>query len=242
MKLTTEQKRYRKTVIFDNEIKMLQDKIDNLGLSKPLTIKKLYFDYNKSQSHRSCCVMFKETFTVIHQNRPKKKEKVNKWASVNMVFDGSGTKHNGLTISNIFCRGGCRYKDSENDIEDDDIRKVCDMLANEYFLWVHWSDHHIAMDIDRINRNVEQYPNIFTEDTKWNVCKHFMYIMWKRLDIAFNGIFAKYTLNELIQKYNEQVARGLIIDCPFEDGKFPFNNIDEEELSEKDLKEGGIYG
>ena len=66
MKLTPEQKRYRKSVIFDNEIKMLQEKINNLGLSSPLTIKKLYFDYNKSQNHRSCCVIFKETFTVIH--------------------------------------------------------------------------------------------------------------------------------------------------------------------------------
>ena len=30
MKLTLEQKRYRKTVVFDNEVKMLQQKIDNL--------------------------------------------------------------------------------------------------------------------------------------------------------------------------------------------------------------------
>ena len=52
MKLTLEQKRYRKTVVFDNEVKMLQQKIDNLDLSSPLTIKKLIFDYNKSQNYR----------------------------------------------------------------------------------------------------------------------------------------------------------------------------------------------
>ena len=41
MKLTLEQKQHRKTVVFDNEVKMLQQKIDNLGLSSPLTVKKL---------------------------------------------------------------------------------------------------------------------------------------------------------------------------------------------------------
>ena len=246
MKLTTEQKRYRKSVIFDNEIKVLQEKINNLGLSSPLTIKKLYFDYNKSQNYRSCCLVFKETFTVIHSNHStKKKEKVNKWASVNMVFDGSGILRNGLRISNMFCKGGVIYKDSENDVRDLDIAKVCDMLANEYFLWIHWTDHHVAMDIDRCNRNVEQYPDMFNDDNKFDVCKYFMYLMWKRLDIAFDGEYTHYTLNELIQKYNEQVKRGLIVDCPFENERFPFDTVkevDTNDIKENQLIDGGIYG
>lgn len=244
--LTTEQKRYRKTVIFDNEIKMLQEKINNLGLSSPLTIKKLHFDYNKSQNHRSCCVIFKETFTVIHSNySSKKKEKVNKWASVDMFYDGSGIKHNGIHITHVFGRGGVMYHDLENEIEDKDIEKVCNMLANEYFLWIHWTDRHIANDIERCNRNVEQYPTLFNDNNKFDVCKYFMYLMWKRLDIAYNGIYTQYSLNELIQKYKEQVERGLIIDCPFEDGKFPFDTVKEidiKDIKEEQLLDGGIYG
>lgn len=246
MKLTTEQKRYRKSVIFDNEIKILQEKINNLNLSQSLTIKKLHFDYNKSQNYRMLCVVFKETFTVIHPEYSiKKKEKVHKWASVNMVFDGSGIKRNGIIISNMFCSGGCHYKDSNNDIEDNDIRKVCDMLANEYFLWIHWTDYHVAMDIERCNRNIEKYPELFNENNKFDVCKYFMYLMWKRLDIAFEGKYTKYTLNELMQKYNEQVERGLIIDCPFDNGKFPFDNVEEieiEDIKEENLINGGLYG
>ena len=95
MKLTLEQKRYRKTVIFDNEVKMLQQKIDNLGLSSPLTIKKLIFDYNKSQNYRMLCLIFKEKFTQIN-SITKKKNHINKWASVDLAFDGSGIKRNGL--------------------------------------------------------------------------------------------------------------------------------------------------
>lgn len=246
MKLTTEQKRYRKSVIFDNEIKMLQEKINNLGLSSPLTIKKLYFDYNKSQNHRSCCVIFKETFTVIHSEHcTKKKEKVNKWASVNMFYDGSGITFNGIRVTHRFGRGGVIYHDFDNEIEDTDIEKVCNLLANEYFLWVHWTDHHVAMDIERCNRNVEKYPDLFNENNKFDACKYFMYLMWKRLDIAFDGIYTQYTLNELIQKYQEQVERGLIIDCPFEDGKFPFNNVNEvdiKDIKKEQLIDGGIYG
>ena len=187
MKLTTEEKKQRKTIIFNKEIKMLQEKIDSINLSKPLTIKKLYFDYNKSQNYRMCCITFKETFTITH-SITKKKEKVNKWASVNMIFDGSGTKHNGLTISNVFCSGGCRYKDNENDIEDEDISKICDMLANEYFLWLHWTDHHVKHDIEFAKRRAEL--NNRKVDINYPVCQYFMQVMWKRLNIAFDGRYS----------------------------------------------------
>lgn len=243
MKLTTEEKRYRKSVIFGNEIKMLQGKINSLGLTQPLTIKKLYFDYNKSQNDRTVCLSFKETFTVTH-SITKKKEKVNKWASVNFVFDSSGTKHNGLIISNVFCSGGCRYKDSNNDIEDDDIRKVCEMLANEYFLWLHWTDHHVFQDIEMSKRRAEAYgvnvENYIKDD--YPICQYFMQVMWKRMDIGFNGRYTQYLLTEMIKKYNEQVERGLIVDSPFENGKFPFNEIKCEEITDNEVKRAGLYG
>ena len=111
MKLTLEQKRYRKTVVFDNEVKMLQQKIDNLGLSSPLTIKKLIFDYNKSQNYRMLCLIFKEKFTQIN-SITKKKNHINKFASVSLAFDGSGIKRNGLVITNVFALGGVVYKDN----------------------------------------------------------------------------------------------------------------------------------
>ena len=55
-----------------------------------------------------------------------------------------------------------------------------------------------------------------------------MQVMWKRLNIAFDGRYTQYTLNEMIKKYHEQAERGLIIDSPFENGKFPFENIIEK--------------
>lgn len=243
MKLTTEQKRYRKTVIFDNEIKLLQEKIDNLHLSKPLTIKKLYFDYNKAHDHRECCVKFKETFTVI---RPfdKKKERINKWAAANIIYDGSGIIHNGLVISTTFCHSGCRYKDSDNDIEDDEIRKVCVMLANEYFLWIHWTDHTVFRIIDMQKRMAESNSKDVSEylDRANHLCKFEMNRMWKRLDIAYEGIYTQYTLTEMIKKYNEQVERGLIIDSPFENGFFVFDEVEDMDIPDKYINECGLFG
>lgn len=234
MKLTLEQKRYRKTVIFDNEVKILQQKIDNLDLSSPLTIKKLIFDYNKSQNHRMLCLIFKEKFTQIN-SITKKKNHINKWASVSLIFDGSGIKRNGLIMNNVFAFGGVVYKDNDKEVEDDDIRKVCEMLANEYFIWIHWTDNHINSDIEfGIKRHK---VNDLLNFPKYNLA-----IMYKRMDRAFDGKYTKYSISELIDNYNKQVERGLIVDCPFKDGKFPFNNVDDIKVSENILERIGIYG
>ena len=234
MKLTLEQKRYRKTVVFDNEVKMLQQKIDNLDLSSPLTIKKLIFDYNKSQNYRMLCLIFKEKFTQIN-SITKKKNYVNKWASVSLAFDGSGIKRNGLVITNVFALGGVVYKDNDKEVEDDDIRKVCEMLANEYFIWIHWTDNHVNSDIEfGIKRH--------KENDLLNLLKYNLAIMYKRMDRAFDGKYTKYSVSELIDNYNKQVERGLIVDCPFEDGKFPFDNVDDIKVSENILEMIGIYG
>ena len=234
MKLTLEQKRYRKTVVFDNEVKMLQQKIDNLDLSSPLTIKKLIFDYNKSQNYRMLCLIFKEKFTQIN-SITKKKNYVNKWASVSLAFDGSGIKRNGLVITNVFALGGVVYKDNDNEVEDDDIRKVCEMLANEYFLWIHWTDNHV-------NNDIEFGIKIHKENDLLNFPKYNLAIMYKRMGRAFDGKYTKYSVSELIDNYNKQVERGLIVDCPFEDGKFPFDNVDDIKVSENILERIGIYG
>lgn len=234
MKLTLEQKRYRKTVVFDNEVKTLQQKIDNLDLSSPLTIKKLIFDYNKSQNHRMLCLIFKEKFTQIN-SITKKKNHINKWASVSLTFDGSGIKRNGLDMTNVFALGGVVYKDNDKEVEDDDIRKVCEMLANEYFLWIHWTDNHVNSDIEfGIKRHK---VNDLLNFPKYNLT-----IMYERMDRAFDGKYTKYSIPELIDNYNKQVERGLIIDCPFEDGKFPFDNVDDIKVSENTLEMIGIYG
>ena len=234
MKLTLEQKRHRKTVVFDNEVKMLQQKIDNLDLTSPLTVKKLIFDYNKSQNYRMLCLIFKEKFTQIN-SITKKKNHINKWASVSLVFDGSGTKRNGLVMTNVFAFGGVVYKDNDKEVEDDDIRKVCEMLANEYFLWIHWSDNYVNNDIEfGIKRH--------KENDLFNFPKYNLAIMYKRMDRAFDGKYTKYSISELIDNYNKQVERGLIIDCPFEDGKFPFDNVDDIKVSENILERIGIYG
>ena len=234
MKLTLEQKRYRKTVIFDNEVKILQQKIDNLDLSSPLTIKKLIFDYNKSQNHRMLCLIFKEKFTQIN-SITKKKNHINKWASVSLIFDGSGIKRNGLIMNNVFAFGGVVYKDNDKEVEDDDIRKVCEMLANEYFIWIHWTDNHINSDIEfGIKRH--------KVNDLLNLPKYNLAIMYKRMDRAFDGKYTKYSISELIDNYNKQVERGLIVDCPFKDGKFPFNNVDDIKVSENILERIGIYG
>lgn len=234
MKLTLEQKRYRKTVVFDNEVKMLQQKIDNLDLSSPLTVKKLIFDYNKSQNYRMLCLIFKEKFTQIN-SITKKKNHINKWASVSLAFDGSGIKRNGLVMTNVFTLGGVVYKDNDKEVEDDDIRKVCEMLANEYFLWIHWSDNHVNNDIEfGIKRH--------KENDLLNLPKYNLAIMYRRMDRAFDGKYAKYSISELIDNYNKQVERGLIVDCPFEDGKFPFDNVDDIKVSENILERIGIYG
>ena len=234
MKLTLEQKRHRKTVVFDNEVKMLQQKIDNLDLSSPLTIKKLIFDYNKSQNHRMLCLIFKEKFTQIN-SITKKKNHINKWASVSLVFDGSGIKRNELYMTNVFALGGVVYKDNDKEVEDDDIRKVCEMLANEYFLWIHWTDNHVNSDIEfGIKRH--------KVNDLLNLPKYNLAIMYKRMDRAFDGKYTKYSIPELIDNYNKQVERGLIIDCPFEDGKFPFDNVDDIKISENILERIGIYG
>lgn len=234
MKLTLEQKRHRKTVVFDNEVKMLQQKIDNLDLSSPLTVKKLIFDYNKSQNYRMLCLIFKEKFTQIN-SITKKKNHINKWASVSLTFDGSGTKRNGLVMTNVFAFGGVVYKDNDKEVENDDIRKVCEMLANEYFLWIHWSDNHVNNDIEfGIKRH--------KENDLFNLPKYNLAIMYKRMDRAFDGEYTKYSVSELIDNYNKQVERGLIVDCPFEDGKFPFDNVDDIKVSENILERIGIYG
>ena len=234
MKLTLEQKRYRKKVVFDNEVKMLQQQIDNLELSSPLTIKKLIFDYNKLQNHRMLCLIFKEKFTQIN-SITKKKNHINKWASVSLVFDGSGIKRNGLDMTNVFAFGGVVYKDNDKEVEDDDIRKVCEMLANEYFIWIHWTDNHVNSDIEfGIKRHK---VNDLLNFPKYNLA-----IMYKRMDRAFDGKYTKYSISELIDNYNKQVERGLIVDCPFENGKFPFNNVDDIKVSENILERIGIYG
>ena len=234
MKLTLEQKRYRKMVVFDNEVKILQQKIDSLDLSSPLTIKKLIFDYNKSQNHRMLCLIFKEKFTQIN-SITKKKNHINKWASVSLMFDGSGIKRNGLVMTNVFALGGVVYKDNDKEVEDDDIRKVCEMLANEYFIWIHWTDNHVNSDIEfGIKRH--------KENDLLNLPKYNLAIMYKRMDRAFDGKYTKYSISELIDNYNKQVERGLIIDCPFEDGKFPFDNVDDIKVSENILERIGIYG
>lgn len=234
MKLTLEQKRYRKTVVFNNEVKMLQQKIDNLGLSSPLTIKKLIFDYNKSQNYRMLCLIFKEKFTQIN-SITKKKNHINKWASVSLAFDGSGIKRNGLVMTNVFALGGVVYKDNDNEVEDDDIRKVCEMLANEYFLWIHWTDNHV-------NNDIEFGIKIHKENDLLNFPKYNLAIMYRRMDRAFDGKYTKYSISELIDNYNKQVERGLIVDCPFEDGKFPFDNVDDIKVSENILERVVIYG
>lgn len=234
MKLTLEQKQYRKTVVFDNEIKMLQQKIDNLGLSSPLTIKKLIFDYNKSQNYRMLCLIFKEKFTQIN-SITNKKNYVNKWASVSLVFDGSGTKRNGIILNHVFAIGGVVYRDGDKEVEDNDIRKVCEMLANEYFLWIHWTDNHV-------NNDIEFGIKIHKENDLLNFPKYNLAIMYKRMDKAFDGEYTKYSISELIENYNKQVERGLIVDCPFENGKFPFDNVDDIKVSENILERIGIYG
>ena len=237
MKLTLEQKRYRKTVVFDNEVKMLQQKIDNLGLSFPLTIKKLIFDYNKSQNYRMLCLIFKEKFTQIN-SITNKKNHINKWASVSLAFDDSGIKRNGLIMTNVFAFSGVVYKDNDNEVEDDDIRKVCEMLANEYFLWILWTDNHV-------NNDIEFGIKIHKENDLLNLLnfpKYNLAIMYKHMNRAFDGKYTKYSISELIDNYNKQVERGLIIDCPFEDGKFPFDNVNDIEVSENILERIGIYG
>lgn len=234
MKLTLEQKQYRKTVVFDNEVKMLQQKIDNLDLSSPLTIKKLISDYNKSQNHRMLCLIFKEKFTQIN-SITKKKNHINKWASVSLAFDGSGIKRNGLVMTNVFAFGGVVYKDNDKEVEDDDIRKVCEMLANEYFIWIHWTDNNV-------NSDIEFWVKRHKVNDLLNLPKYNLAIMYKRMDRAFDGKYTKYSISELIDNYNKQVERGLIIDCPFEDGKFPFDNVDGIKVSENILERIGIYG
>ena len=234
MKLTLEQKQHRKTVVFDNEVKMLQQKIDNLDLSSPLTIKKLIFDYNKSQNHRMLCLIFKEKFTQIN-SITKKKNHINKWASVSLAFDGSGIKRNGLVMTNVFAFGGVVYKDNDKEVEDDDIRKVCEMLANEYFIWIHWTDNNV-------NSDIEFWIKRHKVNDLLNLPKYNLAIMYKRMDRAFDGKYTKYSISELIDNYNKQVERGLIIDCPFEDGKFPFDNVDGIKVSENILERIGIYG
>ena len=62
------------------------------------------------------------------------------------------------------------------------------------------------------------------------------------MDRAFDGKYAKYSISELIDNYNKQVERGLIVDCPFKDGKFPFDNVDDIKVSENILERIGIYG
>lgn len=234
MKLTLEQKQHRKTVVFDNEVKMLQQKIDNLDLSSPLTIKKLIFDYNKSQNHRMLCLIFKEKFTQIN-SITKNKNHINKWASVSLAFDGSGIKRNGLVMTNVFAFGGVVYKDNDKEVEDDDIRKVCEMLANEYFIWIHWTDNNV-------NSDIEFWIKRHKVNDLLNLPKYNLAIMYKRMDRAFDGKYTKYSISELIDNYNKQVERGLIIDCPFEDGKFPFDNVDGIKVSENILERIGIYG
>ena len=180
------------------------------------------------------CLIFKEKFTQIN-SITKKKNYINKWASVNLAFDGSGIKRNGLVMTNVFAFGGVVYKDNYKEVEDDDIRKVCEMLANEYFLWIHWSDNHVNNDIEfGIKRH--------KENDLLNLPKYNLAIMYKRMDKAFDGEYTKYSISELIENYNKQVERGLIVDCPFEDGKFPFDNVDDIKVSENILERIGIYG
>ena len=55
--------------------------------------------------------------------------------------------------------------------------------------------------------------------------------------------YSKYSPNELIANYNDQIKRGLIIDCPFEKEEFPFNDIESGIiLSEAVVEFGGLYG
>ena len=154
---------------------------------------------------------------------------------VSLAFDGSGIKRNGLVITNVFALGGVVYKDNDNEVEDDDIRKVCEMLANEYFLWIHWTDNHV-------NNDIEFGIRIHKENDLLNFPKYNLAIMYKRMDRAFDGKYTKYSISELIDNYNKQVERGLIVDCPFKDGKFPFDNVDDIKVSENILERIGIYG
>ena len=180
------------------------------------------------------CLIFKEKFTQIN-SITKKKNHINKWASVSLTFDGSGIKRNGLDMTNIFALGGVVYKDNDKEVEDDNIRKVCEMLANEYFLWIHWTDNHVNSDIEfGIKRHK---VNDLLNFPKYNLA-----IMYKRMDRAFDGKYTKYSISELIDNYNKQVERGLIIDCPFEDSKFPFDNVNDIKVSENILERIGIYG
>ena len=138
-------------------------------------------------------------------------------------------------MTNVFALGGVVYKDNDKEVEDDDIRKVCEMLANEYFIWIHWTDNYVNSDIEfGIKRHK---VNDLLNFPKYNLA-----IMYKRMDRAFDGKYTKYSIPELIDNYNKQVERGLIIDCPFEDGKFPFDNVDDIKVSENILERIGIYG
>lgn len=138
-------------------------------------------------------------------------------------------------MTNVFAFGGLVYKDNDKEVEDNDIRKVCEMLANEYFIWIHWTDDHVNSDIEfGIKRHK---VNDLLNFPKYNLA-----IMYKRMDRAFDGKYTKYSIPELIDNYNKQVERGLIIDCPFEDGKFPFDNVDGIKVSENILERIGIYG
>ena len=245
MKLTLEQKRYRKQTIFANEIKLLQQKIDNLELSSPLTIKKLHFDYNNSQNIRICCIIFNEKYTSINSTT-KKKERINKWAGVNFIYDRSGVKRNGLHINKVFVYSGVRYYENGIEIQDEDIRKVCDLLVNEYFLWITCIDKYVAIDIKQakqrgIYNEINNLEDYVKED--YYFMKYYMLALIKRLNIAFNDKYSKYSPNELISNYNDQIKRGLIIDCPFEKKEFAFNDIESGIiLSEAVVEFGGLYG
>ena len=175
-----------------------------------------------------------------------KKERINKWAGVNFIYDSSGVKRNGLRINKVFAYSGVRYDDNGIEIQDEDIRKVCDLLVNEYFLWITRIDKYVAIDIKQakqrgIYNGINNLEDYIKED--YYFMKYYMLALINRLNIAFNDKYSKYSPNELIANYNDQIKRGLIIDCPFEKEEFPFNDIESGIiLSEAVVEFGGLYG
>lgn len=203
-KLTKEQKQAHKLVVA-KEMEMWQQRLNDAGIDEQII--KMDFVNNKSQGMRSVQLTFKSTFLGMHNN------KVHRWVAVQMANLGSYNINdfNGISYGNVLLSSGIKYSGRE----DWEIGcTIAKMLKNEYFIWLKKIDVAIARDIkwrEQLDDNVKRLYNIR--------CLPDTYA--KEIDVTY--LAARYATNDrdvsddittIVNKYNEQIDRGLIVDSP----------------------------
>lgn len=224
------------------EIIYLQEKINNLQLSQKYTIKSMRIDCTKD-GYRAIILTFKETFNdyaYIWENHKLGevlvKEKLNMWAMVNL-YQGYGYFESKIHTAKPFSHGGVSFDSLDKDGNEihydfNDMRIIGEMLTQEYWFWIKKLDryYHRWKTFDE-----EHVEGPILDKEVWN----------REFDKCWEAMaqtdpkHTKRTMAFYIDKFNEQLAKGLYIDVDV--NEIPYEQVEREPFTVEELNKRWFY-